>query len=199
VVQASARFKRDVGSYEKTVQQVFGLSDSAARASELKRVLRRDIAFDAQRRDDLDAVLMAAMPVDARQILPQFRYFGADAIPVYATSMIHDGGRDTRSDKDLDGVSFGDTAWTLAIGDSALHAASATYWRLNPAQQRFFAFGVDAWRLLSKLEELRSHPELRLAGSTGTLGIDAGGVVHRKLVWARFTDGTPRLLDKARP
>lgn len=199
VVLATARFNRDVGSFERTVQQVFGLSDSQARANDLRRVLRREIAFDAQRRDDIDAVLMAAMPVDARQILPQFRYFGADAVPLYATSMLHDGAGDARADRDLDGVMFGDIPWSLGVGDAPLREAARRYWKLNPAQQRFFAFGVDAWRLLPKLAELRAQPGTSLPGATGTLTVDSAGVVHRNLVWAQFVNGTTRLLDPATP
>ena len=190
----SARFNRNVGSYAESVKRLFGLSESQARATALVRLLGRPIAFDMQTRDDVDAVIMAAAPLDARQILPQFRYFGTDAIPIYATSLINEGALDTRADKDLDGVMFGDTPWTLGQGNPALRAAANRYWRLSPAEQRLFAFGADAWRMVNTAGLLSAGSTQRLSGATGELWLGEQGIVHRRLVWARFADGKPQPL-----
>ncbi len=194
-VIATARFNRNVGSYEKTVQQVFGLSESQGRAGALRKLLRREIAFDTQRRDDVDAVVMAALPVDARQILPQFRFFGADNVPVYATSMVYSGALDARADKDLDGVMFGESVWALEGAQDPLRAITLRYWKLPTAQDRFMGFGVDSWRMVSQLGALQRQPGQRVRGATGELSVDDKGFVHRNLVWARFVNGAPKLLD----
>ena len=194
-VIATARFNRNVGSYEKTVQEVFGLSESQGRAATLRKLLRREIAFDTQRRDDVDAVVLAALPVDARQILPQFRFFGADNVPVYATSMVYSGALDPRADKDLDGVMFGESVWALKGAQDPLRAITSRYWKLPTAQDRFLGFGVDSWRMVSQLAELQGQPGKRVRGATGELSVDGKGFVHRNLVWARFVNGTPKLLD----
>ncbi len=193
-VLGSARFNRNVGSYGESVKRLFGLSESQTRASALQRLLGRAVAFDMQTRDDVDAVIMAAEPVDARQILPQFRYFGTDAVAIYATSLIHEGTANARADKDLDGVMFGDTPWTLAQGDAALHAAARKYWKMPPAEQRLFAFGADAWRLVGQLRQLRGNPAQSLSGLTGELWSDEQGMIHRRLAWAQFSGGQARLL-----
>ncbi|MDH4381137.1 MAG: penicillin-binding protein activator [Gammaproteobacteria bacterium] len=195
VVIATARFNRNVGSYEKTAQQVFGLSESQGRAAALRKLLRREIAFETQRRDDVDAVVMAALPVDARQILPQFRFFGADNVPVYATSMVYSGALDARADKDLDGVMFGESVWALEGRQDPLRAITSRYWKLPTAQDRFLGFGVDAWRMVSQLGALRGQPGKRVRGATGELSVDDKGFVRRNLVWARFVNGAPKLLD----
>lgn len=193
-VLGSARFNRNVGSYAESVKRMFGLSESQARANELARLLGRQLAFDMQTRDDVDAVIMAAAPLDARQILPQFRYFGTDAVPVYATSLINEGALNTRADKDLDGVMFGDTPWTLGQGNDALREAATRFWQLSPAEQRLFAFGADAWRLANTPAQLKPGSSQTLPGATGELWLDERGVVHRRLMWARFKDGKPTRL-----
>ena len=192
----SVRYNHDVSSYKAAVRQTFGMAESEARAQALAGVVRRAIAFDAVRRNDVDAVLLVAAPHDARQLLPQFRYYAADGLPIYATSLVYSGAPDQRADTDLNGLSFGDSSWALDLGDVALKHIFVRQWGADAAYLRFYAFGVDAWGLVSHLRTLRGQAEQTLEGATGTLSVDAGGVVHRKLKWARFVNGRPRALER---
>jgi hypothetical protein len=68
----------------------------------------------------------------------------------------------------------------------------------KPAQstyKRLYAFGIDAYRLIPQLAELSLQPTQQYEGKTGYIKIDAEGRAHRRLVWARFLDGKPELMD----
>lgn len=198
-VVEQVRFQRSVDAYAAAVRQAFGLRQSEARAAALRTLLQRPLVFEPRRRDDVDAIVLSAPPVEARQILPQFRYFGADELPTYATSSVHAGGLDPSADQDLDGVMFGDSPWLLGAGDLSLKRAFDANWHGDSEQLRLFAFGADAFRIIPYLAQLRSRPGMRVSGASGQLYVDADGLVRRSLTWARFVAGTPRLLDTTAP
>jgi len=59
--------------------------------------------------------------------------------------------------------------------------------------KRLYALGIDAYALLSQLQQLTRSP---WQGQTGLLSVDNRGVIHRnKLPWARFVEGKPQLID----
>lgn len=187
-----ARFVSEVDSYAAAVRQMFGLRQSEARAAALRRLLQRNLIFEARRRPDIDGIMLVAFPVDARQILPQFRYFGADQIPIYSTSHIFAGQPNPSADQDLDGVTFADMPWVLGTRDAALKRIIASRWRNDMRNyQRFYAFGADAYRIIPYLGQLRAQPTMRLAGATGQLWMDSAGLVRRDLAWAKFRGGLP--------
>jgi outer membrane PBP1 activator LpoA protein len=194
-VVEQVRFQSSVQAYAAAVRQTFGLRQSEARAAALRALLQRQLVFEARRRDDVDAIMLSAPPVEARQILPQFRYFGADDLPIYATSSVYGGVRNPAADQDLDGVMFGDSPWALDTGELALKRAFEAHWRGGSEQLGFFAFGADAFRIIPYLAQMRSQPGMRVSGATGRLYVDADGLVRRSLTWARFRGGVPRLLD----
>lgn len=191
----SVRFSSSVQSYAAAVRQTFGLQQSEARAAALRRLLRRSIVAEARRRDDVDGILLSAPPVEARQILPQFRFLGADNLPIYATSNIYGGTRNPGADQDLNGVMFGESPWILGTGDQTLKRIFDSHWRGSTAGLRFFAFGTDAFRIIPYLGQMRAQPGMRVAGASGQLYLDDAGLVRRSLTWARFAGGSPRLLN----
>ena len=192
-------FQNNVSAYAAAVRQTFGLQQSEARAAALRRLLQRALVAEARRRDDVDGIMLSAPPVEARQILPQFRFLGAENLPIYATSHIYGGSRNPGADQDLNGVMFGDSPWILGTGDQSLKQVFWNHWRGNTGSLRFFAFGTDAYRIIPYLGQMRSQPGMRVTGASGQLHIDAAGLVRRSLTWATFAGGSPRLLQPAVP
>lgn len=193
----SVRFRSSVQSYAGAVRQTFGLAQSEARAAALRRLLKRSIVSEARRRDDVDGILLSAPAVEARQILPQFRFLGAANLPIYATSSVFGGARNPGADRDLNGVMFGDAPWLLGAGDRALKSVYDSHWHGGISSLRFFAFGADACRIIPYLGQMRAQAGMRVAGATGQLYIDGGSLVRRQLTWAQFAGGSPRLLNSA--
>lgn len=191
-----SRYGNSVSEYKNAIRRSFSLAQSEARAAALRRLLQRQLVFVAKARPDLDAIMLVAEPVAARQILPQFRYLGVAHRPIYATALVYGGAVDPGADQDLDDVRFPGMPWVLGASDHDLRKVVGAQWRrAGAALQPFFAFGVDAYRLTRALPGLRATPARPLAGATGELSVDAAGRVHRKLVWAAFRGGAPRLLE----
>jgi outer membrane PBP1 activator LpoA protein len=196
VIIEQSRYGNSVPEYKNAIRRSFSLAQSEARAASLRRLLRRQLVFVARARPDLDAIMLVAEPVSARQIMPQFRYLGVDHLPIYATALVYGGAVNPRADQDLDGIRFAAMPWVLGTSDRELRAVVGAHWR-HPgyALQPFFALGVDAYRLTRALPTLRGSPGVTLAGATGALRIDAESRIHRALEWAVFRGGAPRLLE----
>jgi outer membrane PBP1 activator LpoA protein len=148
----------------------------------------------------LDMVFVAAYPEQARLIRPQFRYYMAGSIPLYASSQVHEG-KMSPMDQDLNDLIFVDMPALLNpppdIASSVYAPLQGSWQSLSATDKRLYAFGVDAYRLMAYLPGLR--PGLRLPGETGGLWVDELGIVHRDLPAARFINGQPSIADALAP
>lgn len=182
-------------NYSRAVKAALNIDLSEARAGELRRALGRTIHFEPRRRADVDTIFLAGFPVNARQLMPQFRYFRAQDVPMYATSHAYEGRPDPGLDQDLDGLMFGDMPWLFGTPGSANFDMFKRYWPDSAAGSgRLFAFGLDAYHLLPYLVRMRHQPGLRIPGSTGVLHVNSEGQVVRDLAWAKFAGGSPKPL-----
>ena len=146
---------------------------------------------------DIDFIFLAGFPAQARQIHPEIALRAS--IPVYSTSHIYAGvDKGQEADHRLDDIIFGDMPWILDTDPESarLREAVLRQWPDHArAYMRFYAFGIDAYRLVPHLAFLRAHASARFAGETGSLRIDRYGRIHRQLTWARFVNGKPLLLE----
>jgi len=195
VVVEDSRYTGSAEAYKAAIRKTFSLAQSEARAAFIRRTLNRPIIFEARARVDVDAIMLSADPVNARQIIPQFRYLGVDHLPIYATSQVYGGRPDALADADLEGGIFGARPWDLPQHQSPLSGLFNQYWpRSDSGTRQLFAFGMDAYLLLRALPALATDPARSVAGATGTLERDASGRIKRELAWARFTTGIPQAL-----
>lgn len=179
------------------IRNLLNVDESRGRHKSLQRLLKENIKFQMRRRQDIDFVFLAAYPKQARQLRPQFDFFNASNLPVYATSHVYSGMVNAKADRDMNGIIFGDMPWTLnkQAGKLPLRDAVERNWgKDRTAYSRLFAFGVDAWQLIPNLERLSRYRFARLAGGTGSLRIDEYNRVQRGLSWASFHAGKPRLI-----
>lgn len=119
-------------------------------------------------------------------------YLGAT--PVYATSSVYAGDQGPLAGFDLAGVNFVDMPWLLEPN----HPAVMIYARPKPGAidlERFYALGIDAWRIAQLL--LGGAREIRLDGVTGQLTLGADGYIERELVSGRYSEGRPQAADPA--
>jgi outer membrane PBP1 activator LpoA protein len=141
---------------------------------------------------------MAFLAVDGARAKAVRSYLGA-VLPVYATSLVHTTS-DTLANFELNGVVFVDMPWLL-VPD---HPAVLTYARPEAAGQstmefqRFYAVGIDAFRLAQDL--LKPRPEhAPLDGVTGYITLGPDRRFARELIPAQFVQGEPKGLVEARP
>ncbi len=188
--------------FSAALRTLLNLDRSRARRDALAKILGQSLEFKPRRRRDADFVFMAAFPQQARLIRPQLEFHYAGDLPVYATSHTYSGTPDQRADHDLDGVMFCDMPWILS-DDPKTARLKATVRRLWPeqAQQfiRFYALGYDAYNIIPQLDQLKRFPYDEYNGETGVLTVDQDNKVHRRLLWARFVNGAPKLTDAIMP
>lgn len=184
--------------FSADARELLNVDSSDARAAALRQQIGRPLHSGARLREDADVIFMAAIPVNARQIIPQLRFFGADQIPVYSSSHVYTGAVDPQSDSDMNDVRFPDMPWILDPESAApaLEQGVIRNWPADSsATQRLYAFGADAFRLIPQIGRLVSQEGASMHGLTGELHLSADGIIQRKLMWAQFVDGSPRLLD----
>ena len=191
-------YLNDGSDMSSPVRKLLNIDESDARYRTLKKVLGGDVKREARRRQDVDFVFMAAFPRQARQLRPQLEFHRAQDLPVYSTSHIYTGIADPGADRDIDGVVFGDMPWVLDSANSGaeLRREVETLWSgsLN-AFIRLYAFGADAYSLVKQLGTLRAQHYAEFQGVTGKLSLSENNQINRRLMWARFKKGTPRILD----
>jgi hypothetical protein len=54
---------------------------------------------------------------------------------------------------------------------------------------------VDSYAIIPYLNWISSENAVRFNGVTSSLSLGRDGRLHRQLVWAKFTNGVPELLD----
>src|SRR5690606_41675201 len=81
-----------------------------------------------------------------------------------------------------------------------LHAALPIYKHLTGTRGqlgRLFAMGADAWQISKRLPLLQRVEDAAIDGQTGTLTMTPAGAIHRQQVWAKFTNGVPKVQVQA--
>ncbi len=195
-VVSEVYYQQDAQAYATAVRRALNIHLSEARFAELRRTLNLPLHFEPRGRQDVDVILLAAFPDNARQIMPQLRYHGAADIPVFTTSHVYAGSPLPRRDSDFDGITFADMPWLFGAADRDLFDLVQRAWSDEARSfARLYGFGIDAYRVLPYLAKMRFQQGLRIPGVTGELWMDQFGVVHRNMVFVRFADGRPKLLD----
>lgn len=195
-VTATEGYSTDNADFSDVVKTLLNLDESEARYQKLSAYLKQPLKFMPRRRADIDFIFMTALPNQARQIRPQLRYYFAGDIPLYATSHVNSGSN--TFDRDLDGILFCDIPFVLA-GETTQPTLRSTVFKLWPnateKYARLYALGIDSFNIIPRLSRLSAHRYERFNGETGKLGLDEKNHIRRQLVWARFVNGIPHLLE----
>ena len=196
VVVSAGRYNPRQSDYRQPIQSLLNIGDSYARLRQLRSTVGNgDLRFEPRRRDDVEAIFLAAQPQQARLAKPQLDFHRIGNIPVYATSHVFTGTVDPDSDWDMNGLFFTEMPWILdeivaddrTTGDSDpdLPASHARFPRL-------FALGADALDVVPLVEQMRAGRGDAHRGRTGRLSMTGDGRIQRELLWARFERGRPQ-------
>ncbi len=166
------------------------------RATDFSNVLRRLLqvrssnsgSFQPKIRDDVQGIFVGATSQQARMIVPQLDYFGADQLPRYSIGMVYSGTPNPLADQDKSGLVIPVEPVLLAANDGPNDPMLANYERASLSQlPRLFAFGADALSIAANLNGLLDHHTLN--GLTGQLSLSLTGEIERKPAWAQFRQG----------
>ena len=182
----TARFtsQRD---YSEFVKSLLNIELSELRAQTLRQVIRQGFQFQARRRQDIDFVLLLANHTQAKGINPTLAYFYAEDVPVYATSHVHELSASRIDTLDLKGIKFCDIPWKLTDIDPVQTIIQKTWPAAAARLARFYALGLDAYRLYPRLGV--PGASTHIFGATGVLELNPENVIQRRLSWGKFKDG----------
>jgi hypothetical protein len=176
------------------IKQVLRQNDSTARYKKLESVLGTKLEMDApRRRADLDFIFAPSPFSTARLLRPQLRFHFAGDVPTYATSDAFE--QDPGASEDMEGLIFPDMPWMLGsdLADSVRSAAREAWPTGGPRRNRLYAFGFDAYRLMTAIRAAGNNSAaINVDGLTGRLTLDQDRRVQRQLAWAQLHNGAPR-------
>jgi outer membrane PBP1 activator LpoA protein len=194
------RYTEEAQGLSEAVEQLLNIKDSKARAKRLRAVLVRNITHEPQPRSDIDVIFMAAFPQAARQIRPLLRFHRAENVPVVSSSHVYAGLADPQADQDLDGVIFADMPWLMNPDVHSLPAQVRSLWPdAAGVLGRLYAFGADAYTLISRLRELRVTANGTYPGLTGKLSLSEQRHVRLDMPWSRFSAGVAQPSATVKP
>jgi len=137
-------------------------------------------------------VFLAAAHNKARLIRPYLN----PSIPVYGTSQLFIGNANKLDSYDLNDVRFVDMPWLLQPDHPAVMIYPRADTPLSPEMDRFYALGIDAYRLVYKLLYDHAGNNSALDGVTGRIVLDRQQF-QREGIPAYFRQGlglTPEML-----
>lgn len=173
--------------YSKVIQRGLLIDQSQSRAANVRNILGRSLEFEPRRRQDVDVIFLTALPNQARQVKPTLKFHQASDIPVFATSHVYTGEQNTKLDSDLNGIRFSTLPWVF--DQQSLEKKAIEAFSKDPAFNRLYAMGVDAFHLYPRLRQLQDIPTARLFGATGNLTLLENGQIEREQMWAQIKAG----------
>ncbi len=180
------------------VKSLLNIESSEYRINALKQKIGRNMNSVSRVREDADFIFMVANNLPANQLVPQLRFFRAGELPIYSISHIYRGKPNPQSDSDLNGVELVDIPWVLQPTEKQddIQLLINSRWKSQSTTfPRYYAFGVDSFRIITNLGKMAADRTNRYTGATGELFMTDDGVIHRNLLWAKFINGEPKIID----
>jgi uncharacterized protein len=179
------------------IRTLLNIDESKERANAANKTIGVKAEFQPYRDHDIDFIVLAAPPEQARQLRPLFEFYYAGDLPVYATSSIYSGSPNPTKDRDMNGIIFCDMPWILDQQHPSQSARNQIQSNLPDSggqYHRLYAMGVDAFVLTSQLSRLAQYPNMGLPAATGTLYLGPKHQIERRLQWAKIKNGVPQAL-----
>ena len=183
----------DNNTLREGILEALDVAQSKARIREIQSFADTELYNLTRNRRDIDAVVVFTSPEQTELVNPVIEAsispFGGVTVPVFATSRSIDYAQSRNQWRDLENLHFLDMPWVLPDNPAkALAAQTETLWPQRPTSlQRLFAFGVDAYNLLPRLNSMAWLPQLQYQGLTGSLSVNQHNEIVRSLPEAVVT------------
>lgn len=181
--------------YRKELSALLLINDSLQRRRNIQGALDTSLVFETRTRTDLDAIFAPVSPAIGRVLKPQLDFHSAQDTPLLASSSIYSGSPQPGTDNDLNGTLFNDIPWLLEASSSregGLRKSAAKLKLSEGPLARFFALGIDAYRVTEQLPSMLQDNNYLVEGATGKLLLSPERRIRRHLAWAEFTAGNPK-------
>lgn len=181
------------------IAELFQLRQSEGRAKSLQSIVGGNVSAQPSRRQDIDFIFLAATPQQAQQIKPTLNFQYAGDVPVYATSNLYSASGDVNQYNDMTGIRFCETPWLLDTTNGLRQQVVRQWPQAAGSLGRLYAMGIDAYSLAPRLGQLKTLPDNRIEGLSGSLSMNPSQRIERQLPWAEFSGGqVKRLPDTPR-
>lgn len=193
-------FYADKKDMQNQVKRLLEVDESKKRINKIKLLFREKVNNETRSRRDIDVIYLIGDAVQTRLLKPYFDVnisTFAEKVPLYASSKSHSLQVDRTDKRDLAGLYFTEIPWMLPQGHTqpALRAQFDKLWpQQGDLQQRLFAMGYDAVKLIPQLKQLSALSGKSIQGLTGLLSINQDGQIHRQLQWARYFQKSIKVL-----
>ncbi|SFC54651.1 penicillin-binding protein activator [Pseudoalteromonas denitrificans] len=190
--QPEVGFYADKKDMQNQVKRLLEVDESKKRINKIKLLFRDKVKNETRSRRDIDVIYLIGDAIQTRLLKPYFDVnisTFSEKIPLYASSKSHSLQVDKTEKRDLAGLYFTEIPWMLPQGHTQpeLRALFDQLWpQQGDLQQRLFAMGYDAVKLIPQLRQLSTLSGKTVQGLTGLLSINDQGQIHRQLQWARY-------------
>ncbi|YCO03279.1 penicillin-binding protein activator [Vibrio sp. VNB-15] len=174
----------DKRQLQKNINNVFGLQESQQRIAQMQSLMRISLESPPRSRRDVDAVYIVARSSELTLIKPFIEVaINPDAKPpkLFSNSRSNSGGA---TYEDLSGVAYSDIPMLINPDPTVMAEMSELWSDQSNMEKRLEALGMDAYKLIGELPQMKLLPGYSVSGQTGVLSIDNSCVVQRELDWA---------------
>ncbi|HAS8359035.1 TPA: YraN family protein [Vibrio vulnificus] len=173
----------DKRQLQRDVNSVFGLQESQQRIAQMEGLMKLPMETQPRSRRDIDSVYIAARSSELTLIKPFIEVaVNPDAKPpkLFSNSMSNSG---EKQYEDLSGIVYSDIPMLLEVNPALDNQMEQLWPDQSNFQKRLQALGMDAYKLMAELPQMKVVPNHAVNGQTGVLTIDDQCVVHREISW----------------
>jgi outer membrane PBP1 activator LpoA protein len=175
--------------FTKMFENIMHIDDSNLRIDNIKKILETNIDTAISAKANTDVLFLAASPEEARQIKPAMSYQFAKDIPVFAISSIYTDIPSITNDSDLEGISLPVYNWQNRGDISDLQQKVLNFNKKRNQNKNLYALGIDAYNLITKINQLTFFNDNSTKGLTGNLHVNSDFKIIKELQIMRFKNG----------
>jgi len=181
---------------QKSLKTSLDIDVSRTRIRNLEAQIDQKIKTENRNRRDIDMVFIAAPSQFTRLIKPFIDVNTSTystTIPMFASSLSHNGSSDNAEIRDLNGLTFSEIPWLIknkTQDKQAIETSKSLWPNRSESLQRIYALGYDSLSVINKLLHMKALPYLRHYGQTGELKMEKSHIISRSILWGKYTNGT---------
>ncbi|MFH4860635.1 penicillin-binding protein activator [Vibrio diabolicus] len=182
--KVAASYFGDKRQLQKDINEVFGLQESKQRIAQMQSLMRIKLETQPRSRRDVDAVYIVARSTELTLIKPFIEVAinpDAKAPQIFSSSRSNSGGA---TYEDLTGIIYSDIPLLIDPDPSVTAEMNELWSEQSNMEKRLKALGMDAYKLIGELPQMKVAPGYSVGGQTGILSIDNNCVIQRELSWA---------------
>ncbi|WP_413285834.1 penicillin-binding protein activator [Vibrio sp. MA40-2] len=183
--QAVVSYFGTTAQLQQDINTVLGIKESQSRIAQMENLVGMQLEHQARSRRDIDSMYIISKSSELTLIKPFIEVaINPEVKPpkLFASSRSNNGSQ--RQFEDLSGVVFSDIPMLIDSDNKSNQQVDEIWPNQNNAQKRLQALGMDAYKLINELPQMKVIQGHKVAGQTGELSIDENCVVQRELSWA---------------